>query len=115
MALRPQTIAGTLGLIMAGSLVWATTVGDFGAEGRALMDMPWGIVSLLEIYVGLGLFFAWVFYREASALSAALWLVAAIVLGNIVSCGYVLVAASRAKGNAARFWMGHRAPEGNNA
>ena len=115
MTARIHIVAGSLGLIMASGLIWATLTGDFGAEGRALMALPWGVVSLMEIYVGLGLFFAWVFYREPNWLRAALWLVAAIVLGNIVSCCYVLVAASTAKGDAARSWCGHRAAEGGNA
>ena len=112
---KPQIIAGTLALIMASGLLWASLTGDLGAEGRALLELPWGILSLVEIYVGLALFFGWVFYREANRLSAALWLVAAIVLGNIVSCCYVLVAAFKSRGNASRFWMGHRAPGSDNA
>ena len=100
-----------LGLVMGAGLTFGIANGDFAGESALLMQMPWGIVSLIEIYVGLGLFACWLFYRESNRLKAFGWLVAAAGLGNIVCCVYVLLSFRQAKGDALRFWMGQRAME----
>ena len=46
-----------LGLLaMTVVLVYGFTVGDFAEEGKQLLSMPWGIVSLVDLYVGFALF-----------------------------------------------------------
>jgi hypothetical protein len=100
----------TAAVVMAGALAYGAAAGDLWAEGGALVDMPWGLVTLVEVYVGLTLFACWVLWREASRLEAAAWLVAAALGGNIVSCAYVLLALRRSRGDAEAFWMGARAP-----
>ena len=99
------------GALMALALTWAAVTGDLRAEGGALLDMPWGVVTLVEVYVGLALFACWVFWREASGLRAGAWMIAAALAGNIVSCVYVLLALRAARGDARRFWLGARAGE----
>ncbi|MBN1955937.1 MAG: hypothetical protein JW900_12935 [Anaerolineae bacterium] len=39
-------------LAMGGVLIYGFTVGDFSGEGQQLLSMPWGIVSLVDLYVG---------------------------------------------------------------
>ncbi|MGI9334298.1 MAG: DUF1475 family protein [Gammaproteobacteria bacterium] len=95
---------------MAAALAWGAVAGDLMAEGRALLRMPWGLVSLVEIYVGVALFGCWVYWREASAVRAGAWMVAVILAGNIVSCVYVVLALRTARGEAIRFWLGAHAP-----
>ncbi len=43
-------------LAMTGILIYGFTSGDFAAEGAKLLTMPWGIVSLVDLYVGFALF-----------------------------------------------------------
>ena len=51
-------IIALMGLIaMTGVLVYGFTVGNFSAEGAKLLAMPWGIVSLVDLYVGFSLVF----------------------------------------------------------
>ena len=46
-----------LGLLaMTAVLIYGFTAGDFLAEGSRLLEMPWGIVSLVDLYVGFILF-----------------------------------------------------------
>ena len=111
MPFKPYILVGLLAMIMAGGLAYGFAAGEFTAEGGALIRMPWGLVTLIEVYVGLGLLFSWVFYRERSKPRALVWLVAALALGNIVACLYVLLAAYRAGGDPSVFFMGHRALE----
>ena len=99
-------------LVMALALAWAVSVGDLAAEGGALLRMPWGVVSLIEIYVGMALFGGWVLWREANLVRSAVWLLAIALIGNLVSCIYVLLALHGARGDALYFWMGSRTNQG---
>ena len=47
-----------LTLIMGAALAYGFVVGDFWKDGGELMDNPWGIVSLFDVYVGF-FFFYW--------------------------------------------------------
>ena len=53
-------------LAMTAVLIYGFTVGDFSGEGQVLLSMPWGIVSLVDLYVGFILFSGWIIYREKS-------------------------------------------------
>lgn len=55
-------------LAMTGILIYAFTSGDFSAEGTKLPSMPWGIVSLIDLYVGFILFSGWIVFREKTIL-----------------------------------------------
>ena len=45
-------------------LIYGFGWGDFWEDGGELMDNPWGIVSLVDVYVGFFLFLGWVWIRE---------------------------------------------------
>ena len=96
-------------LAMGGILIYGFTVGDFSGEGSRLLRMPWGQVSLVDVYVGFMLFSGWVVYREKSALSSILWIVGIIILGNFIASLYALIALYRSQGDWKRFWLGNRA------
>lgn len=99
-------------LVMASILVYGFTVGDFGGEGQVLLSMPWGIVSLVDVYVGFVLFSGWIVYREKSLLRSAVWIILVMVLGNLTASLYALVALLTSGGDWKRFWMGKRAGDG---
>jgi hypothetical protein len=110
----PRRVWVTVGIataVMAIALAWGLFKGNFSAEGSALLRMPWGVVSLVEIYVGMTLFGCWVFWREASPVRSGVWMLAVALIGNIVSCVYVLMALRSARGNPTLFWMGARAEQ----
>jgi hypothetical protein len=95
-------------LVMASVLVYGFTVGDFGGEGQILLSMPWGIVSLVDVYVGFVLFSGWIVYREKSLLRSIVWVTLVMILGNFTASLYVLVALVNAHGDWERFWLGNR-------
>jgi hypothetical protein len=99
-----------LGLLaMTGGLVYGFTIGDFAAEGRQLLSMPWGIVSLVDLYVGFTLFSCWIVYRERSLVRSAVWVILMMVLGFFTASLYILIALQTSGGNWDRFWKGNRA------
>ncbi|MCB9419149.1 MAG: DUF1475 family protein [Ardenticatenaceae bacterium] len=95
-------------LAMSAVLIYAFTTGDFGAEGSKLLAMPWGIVSLVDLYVGFILFAGWIIYRERSLLRAAVWILLLMVLGFFIGSLYTLIALFTSKGDWTRFWQGER-------
>jgi hypothetical protein len=101
---------GSATVVMAAALGWGAVSGELAVEGRALLSMPWGLVSLVEIYAGITLFACWIFWREVSSVRAGAWTLAVVLVGNLVSCVYVLLALRAARGDALQFWMGARAP-----
>lgn len=96
--------------VMLGMLIHAFLRGDFGVEGAALLAMPWGLATVVEVYAGIGLFTGWIVYRERSRMVAALWIGLICLAGNAASALYVLVALRACGGDPYGFWMGARKP-----
>lgn len=96
-------------LAMTTVLVYSFTFGDFKREGSQLLSMPWGIVSLVDLYVGFTLFSCWIIYREKALLSSIIWVVLMMVLGFFAGAVYTLVALQTSGGDWRKFWMGKRA------
>jgi hypothetical protein len=96
-------------LAMTAVLIYGFTVGDFAEEGKQLLSMPWGIVSLVDLYVGFALFSGWIVYREKSVIRSIIWVVLMMVLGFWTASLYTLIGLQSSGGDWRRFWMGHRA------
>ena len=102
-------IVAALGVLaMTAVLIYGFTVGDFTAEGNVLLSMPWGIVSLVDLYVGFILFSGWIVYREKSLVRSVVWVVLMMVLGFFTASLYTLIAFQTSGGDWQRFWMGRR-------
>jgi len=98
-----------LGIIaMTGVLIYGFSVGDFGGEGSILLSMPWGIVSMVDLYVGFSLFSAWIVFRERSPVSSIIWVILMMVLGFFTASLYVFIALQKSDGNWGRFFLGNR-------
>ena len=94
---------------MTAVLIYGFTVGDFFSEGSQLAAMPWGIVSLVDLYTGFTLFSAWIIYREESLPLALLWTVAMMALGFFAGSLYALINLYASQGNWRKFWLGKNA------
>lgn len=98
-------------LAMTGVLIYGFTVGDFAGEGKQLLSMPWGIVSLVDLYVGFILFSGWIIYRERSVARSIIWVALMMIMGFWTGSLYTLVALQTSGGDWRRFWMGRRLAE----
>jgi len=96
-------------VVMTVLIVRAILVGDFLGEGADLIRGPWGQLSLADVYVGFLVFAGWIIFRERSFWWSLLWIVALLILGNAISCLYVLIALWRCDGDWRAFWFGRRA------
>lgn len=102
-------VVAVVGIVaMTAVLIYGFTAGDFGAEGSLLLSMPWGIVSMVDLYVGFTLFSGWIVYREKSLVRSVVWVILMMVLGSFTASLYALIALMASRGNWERFWLGNR-------
>ena len=103
-------IVSLLGLLaMTGVLFYGFVVGDFLGEGSVLLSMPWGIVSMIDLYVGFILFSAWIIYRERSFWRSFVWVCLMMALGFWTGCIYTIFAAHKSQNDWNKFFHGRRA------
>ena len=84
------------GGILAGMLVVTTTASLKQPlwEWTGLVTEPdrwWTYATLADAYFGFLTFYAWVFYKEATATARVGWFVAIMLLGNMAMAVYVLL------------------------
>ncbi len=82
-------LAGLIAMTVV--LVYGFTVGNFSADGAKLLANPWGIVSLVDLYVGFILFSCWIVFREKSLLRSIIRVTLMMVLGFWVGALYSLL------------------------
>jgi hypothetical protein len=96
-------------LAMTAAILYGFIVGDFASEGSQLTSMPWGIVSLVDLYTGFILFSMWIIYRENSVPAAIAWTIAMMVLGFFTGALYAFLALQASNGDWRKFWLGKHA------
>ncbi len=96
-------------LAMTAVLIYGFTVGDFLGEGSKLFAMPWGIVSLVDLYTGFTLFSGWIIYREKSLPVAIVWTIAMMTLGFFAGSLYAFLALQNSGNDWRKFWLGKHA------
>ncbi len=107
--MKIATVISFLGILaMSGVLVFAFTKGNFAEEGSKLLSMPWGIVSLVDLYVGFTLFSAWIVFRERAFLPSLVWVVLMMTLGFFTAILYIFLALQKSQGSWKRFFFGNR-------
>ena len=82
--------------------------GNFGQDGGEILANPWGIVSLVDLYVGFALFSMWIAFREKNMPVAIFWIILMMVLGFFTGSLYTLIALYRSKGDWKAFFFGDR-------
>lgn len=98
-----------IGLIaMTAGLANGFINGDFMEDGAKLMANPWGVMSLIDLYVGFVLFSMWIFHRENNKLIASLWTVLMMILGFFTACVYILIKLYSSKGDWKVFFHGEQ-------
>jgi hypothetical protein len=91
-----RSLTGLGTLVMAAAIVWGFATASFTEEGAALLELAWGRVTLIDIYLAFLLVWGWIAWRERSPARAVAWLGATVVLGSLALFGYVFLASLRA-------------------
>ncbi|MFC2099597.1 DUF1475 family protein [Candidatus Bipolaricaulota bacterium] len=108
---RTGIVAGLGALAMVAVLIYGFVEGDFAGEGRRLLAMPWGKVSLVDLYVGFVLFACWILFRDGITLPSVVWIAAVMILGSLAICLYVLAALRSSRKDWGLFFLGRHAKE----
>ena len=88
---------------MAGVIIWAQ--GEVSIFDSSIPSMPWGIVSLVDLYSGFILFSLWIFYKE-NLLPAIFWTFFVMTLGSFTIALYIIYSIKNSDGNIQKFFMG---------
>jgi len=89
----------------------AMTVVIFWAQSQVpilespIPDLPWGAVSLVDLYTGFIFVCFWIFYKEKT-INAIIWSIFMMVLGNLTTAIYVLYSLNTSNGDMKKFFMG---------
>lgn len=87
-----------LGLIaMTYGLLNGLINGNLLNDGKELLANPWGIMSMIDLYVGFALFSMWIVYREKSIIKIILLIILMMILGFFTACVYLLFALYNSK------------------
>ena len=94
LAIRTVSALGVVAMAIALAIGFSS--GDFTGEGAEILDLAWGRVTLIDLYVGVAIFSAFVAWRERHVAVTVAWVVLFVILGNLATAVYLLVASLRA-------------------
>ncbi len=100
------SILGVLAMTIA--LASGFINGDFFEDGAKIIANPWGIVSLVDLYVGFVLFSVWIVIRESNALAILVWVILMMILGFFTGAIYMLYAAIQSHDDLVVFMLGKK-------
>jgi hypothetical protein len=92
---------------MAAAIPGAFTLSPLAADGAAMLELAWGRVTLIDIYLVFAFGWLWIAWRERSVARAALWALATAVTGALALFAYLLGASLRA-GTTTELVLGSR-------
>lgn len=87
-------------------LIYGFSAGDFFEDGSKILNNPWGIVSMVDLYVGFILFSVWIVFRERNILVSLIWVMAMMILGFFAGALYVALNLHKSKGDLEKFFFG---------
>lgn len=85
-------VAPVVTIVFTGVVLAGLLGGQFGSEGRMIIELDWGKITLLDTYLAFLVSIIWIWLRQ-SRRSAALLTVGVLVLGSAVIWGFVTWAA----------------------
>ena len=100
------SIIGILAMTVA--LIYGFKVGEFGIDTGKILDNPWGMVSLIDLYTGFILFSGWIIYREKSFFKSTIGVLLMMTLGFFTASLYTLITIIKSDGDWKVFWLGRR-------
>lgn len=95
-------------IAMTAVIGWAFVAGDFFADGSLILANPWGVVSLVDLYVGFIIFSMWIAFREEKIWVAAIWILLMMTLGFFTGALYVFLNLHKHHNDWEGFFMGAR-------
>ena len=98
-----KVIAYLITIAMVSTIFWAQN--QVSVFDSIIPSLPWGVVSLVDLYAGFILVGIWIFYKEKTV-SALVWIFFLMTLGNLTTAIYVIYSLNKSKVNITKFFMG---------
>ena len=98
-----KVIAYLITIAMVSTIFWAQN--QVSVFDSIIPSLPWGVVSLVDLYSGFILVGIWIFYKEKTV-SALVWIFFLMTLGNLTTAIYVIYSLNKSKGSISKFFMG---------
>jgi len=98
-----KLISYVISVSMIGVIIWAQN--QVSLFDSPIPDLPWGIVSLVDLYGGFILVCLWIAYKESFS-ATIIWSFFVLILGNLTTAIYVIYSINKSNGDIAHFFMG---------
>ncbi len=98
-----KVISYFISLAMISVILWAQN--QISLFDSIIPTLPWGIVSLVDLYSGFILISIWMIYREKTYISV-IWVFFLIILGNLTTAVYVIYCINNSKNDIKKFFLG---------
>ena len=95
-------------LLMTLALLNGFINGSFFDDGATLLNNPWGIVSVVDLYVGFIIFSMWIYFREEKKVESILWIISVMILGFFSVAIYVFIALHKSNDDWLTFFLGYQ-------
>jgi hypothetical protein len=91
-----RAISAALGLGLLGLILWASLTGQdihgtIFDQGGVILSLPWGLMTMADLYVGFVLFAIIMFIAEKSWISGLMWSLPLLVLGNVWAALWLVI------------------------
>lgn len=81
--------------------------GNFFKDGVKLLNNPWGVMSLIDLYVGFTIFSVWIFIREKNILSSIIWTILVMIFGFLTVSIYIYLNIYKSDENIKKLLLGN--------
>ncbi len=98
-----KVISYFISLAMISVILWAQN--QTSLFDSIIPTLPWGIVSLVDLYSGFILIAIWMIYREKNYTSVA-WVFFLMILGNLTTAVYVIYCINNSENDIKKFFLG---------
>lgn len=88
LVLRMLVALAAAGFVAA--IIWAFGEKPIGESFAEISADPWGIVTLIDLYLGFALFAVVIALTERRVWPAAVWIVPLFILGNAVAAAWLI-------------------------
>ncbi len=98
-----KVISYFISLAMISVILWAQN--ETSLLDSLIPTLPWGIVSLVDLYSGFILVAIWMIYRQGDY-SSIFWVFFLMTLGNLTTAIYVIYCINTSNNDIKKFFLG---------
>ena len=98
-----KVISYFISLAMISVILWAQS--EVSLFDSTIPSLPWGVVSLVDLYSGFIFVAIWMIYRERN-ITALFWVIFVMLLGNLTTAIYIIYCINDANKYIKKFFLG---------